>query len=201
MGFSILGRKVIDEENAMKVVALMLGGTREKSLGFKVENAAVDVLTDNADTGRTLDLVMEARHAQAAFDFPGALLPDGMDLRIDHDKGHEGLEFQFPAIHPGLAGAIVVSRHDINDSQLDRSAYLMRREAAAILLIHGDEHLFGERADGVIDLLDLPSLATQGGMAVLDHLKRLDVLFSGLLSGVHFEIGLATAGTFLIPAS
>ena len=178
------------------MINLVLGGSGKESLRLEVEGVPVKVLTHNPDPCVTLHLVMEARHAEAPLHIPDPLLPDGVDFRIEHDEWHQRIEFQLLAVDPSPAGAVFEGGHHVDDGQLEGSSDLLGGKTAAILLIHGDDHGFGQFADGVVDFFDPASLAAKRGMTVFHDLEGFHFFRT-----LHRENGFATAGMFFTPAS
>ncbi len=94
MGRPVLGAEVIDEEDALEMVVLVLGSTGEESFGLEIDRVAVEILAEDPDAGMALHVILQAGHAEASLDVDFTLLPDGVDLRIDHDQRHHGLKFR-----------------------------------------------------------------------------------------------------------
>jgi hypothetical protein len=187
MFLQFFGREMVDEEDAVKMVDLVLRGTGEEPLRLEVKGVAIQILTDDTNTGGALHFVMETRHAEASLDLGASLMTHGMDLGIDHHQRHEGIEFEFPSVDPSTTGSILEGRHDIDHGELKGAADLMRSQSAAILRVHGFDHLLGEGKDGVIDILHLAPLAAECWMTIFDHLEGLDLrraLFSSAAHGI-----------------
>lgn len=192
--------KMVNEKDAVEVIDFMLRGAGEESLGFEIERLAGEILTDDTDAGRTINIILKSRNTEASLDIKIAFLSDRMDLRIDHHQRHEAINFNLPISDPGPAGTIFYGGHHVNHGQLDGTTHLLGGETASFLLVHGDQHFLGEFHKGVVDLFDPATFAAQGRMAVFDNFQRLDFR-RGFLSATHLVTGLVTAGMFLTPAS
>ena len=192
--------EMVNEKDAVEVIDFMLRSSGEKSLGFEIEHLAGEILTDDTDAGRTINIILKSRNAKASLDIEIAFLSDRMDLGIDHHQRHEAINFNLPISYPGSAWTIFHGGHHINHCQLDGTTHLLGGEATSLLLVHGDHHFLGEFHEGVVDLFNPAAFAAQCRMAVFDNFQRLD-FGRGFLSATHLLTGLVTAGMFLIPAS
>ena len=50
--------EMIDEEDAVEVIDLMLRGTGQQSLGLEIKSAAGEILTDDANAGWAIHLIL-----------------------------------------------------------------------------------------------------------------------------------------------
>src|SRR5690606_17065821 len=75
--------QVLDEHLAVEMIELVLHAHRQQAVGLGLVRLAVDIQRLVADARRALDLVVDARHRQAAFLVGLALVALPGDLGVD----------------------------------------------------------------------------------------------------------------------
>src|SRR5271165_3619077 len=141
-------RDVVDEQDAVKVVDLVLEHGREQPLGQHLALLAVAVEGADANGGGALDLGVIFGDRQAALLVGRALVRSPKDLGVDEDLRRRGLL---------LLG-------DVDDEQADRLGDLDRREPDARRVVHRLDHVVDEPRQRRVDTLD--RLADQAELGV-----------------------------------
>ena len=128
---------------------------------------AIEQREARCDLGGTFDLIPQAREAQAAF-IRFCTGATGLDIRIGKDERHPFFEDGLLAIDAKIALQLR-GMGDIDDGQLEGDPDLRCRQANAVGLVHGFDHILGQRARLVRDIGDWRAIDAQHGVAINDN--------------------------------
>ncbi len=133
------------------MIDFVLEGAGEQLGAFQLDGFAVEILGADTDFRGAHDFVADVRKAKAAFFLD--LLPFPVDdLRIDED------DF--------VVGVLLIAEVDDRDALAD--ANLGRGEADADSLVHGLEHVGGERTQLVVEFSNRFGGALEDGVGIFD---------------------------------
>ena len=144
---------MVDEDDAVKVVHLVLDADGEELRAVKLEGLAVRILGAHAHVRRTLDVLVEPLEREASLLMILQLLARLDDLGVAENE----------------QARLVFG--DVYDDDALENADLVGREAHAGRLVHRLSHVGGETAQVVVKDLDGLGLRGEDGIGILDDGK------------------------------
>lgn len=156
------GIHAVDEENAVQVIDLVLGGAGEEAGAVEADFVAVERLGVDGDFFGAADLGADFGDAEAAFAaglFADRLGEDG----VHQDQGHRELRGD----RPGEFGF-----GDVDDGKEEGLADLLGGEADAFGGVHGLHHVGGELPVVGGDVVEAFAFFTQDRVAVFDDVQN-----------------------------
>ena len=124
-------REMIDKDFAIQMIDLVLNTDRQQATGFQHLFLAVQVLIAHTHIGRTINLIVDPRHRQAAF-FIGLHTRCHLNHRIDKN----------------LQIALILGNVDHHHALMHID--LRCRQTNAWRFVHGLRHIFRQSAQGGI---------------------------------------------------
>ena len=147
------------------MIGFMLQGARQQPGRFDLDLVAFQSLRARHDRFCALDFTGDFRKTQATFRAHFGFVAQ-FDLGIDQDERHRCLGIDILAVQLHRALSIFHTRN-VQDSELERFAHLLRGQPHAVRRLHRLQHVSGQLANAIVDLVDPFAFRAQHRVAVL----------------------------------
>jgi hypothetical protein len=160
------GADAVYEENAEKVISLMLNGAGEKPVGFYFHMATVEEGNFSEYDVRARHIGPDVGETQTTFVHDGFVFLRERQFRIHEDEGHHLLHGSFLAVHAKKSKRRLAGIPYVYDGELDIETDLRRSQAHTVRSLHGFKHVSGQGVEIGSDFSDRAAFLPQHGVTV-----------------------------------